>query len=139
MATNPTITHHPHIHFLRKTIDFNDQGALGSKGTAVVVGEVPAGSVIYKSMSGFQATTVFNSSTTAALLIGTDSNDDLYGTAMDLGSTLFVGLDESVSTYVASATQITATIDNSLTAATATAGSGEVVIVYATNKQTPGS
>ncbi len=136
MATDPYVTQFSHIHYLRKTLTAAADVGAGATNTARVIGEVPAGSIILKALSGVQATTVFNG-TTNTIDIGTSANDDLYATDISAASTLFVALDESVSTYVAANTVITATIAPSAT--TATAGSLEVVIAYLPNKQSPGS
>lgn len=136
MASQPYETQFSHIHFLRKTLTAAAHVGSGATNSAVVVGEVPAGSIILKALSGVQATTIFNGDTNA-IDIGTSSNDDLYATDISIASTLFVALDESVSTYVAADTIVTATIAPSAT--TAAAGSVEVVIAYLPNKQSPAS
>ncbi len=135
MATEPYVTQFSHLHYLRKTVDTGSLTS-GATNTEITIGEVPAGSIIYKSLSGVQATTVFNG-TTNTIDIGDDSDPNLYATAISVASTLFVALDESVTTYVSSDTVITATISPSTT--TATAGSVEVIIAYLPNKQSPGS
>lgn len=113
--------HTQQIHYLRKSIAYNDT-------FPVTVGKLPAGALIVKPISGVQVNTVFNAATTNVLDIGTDSNDDLYGTDLALGTATFVPLDEAVSMVVAAETLITATYAQTGTAATA--GAGEVVIAY---------
>lgn len=111
------------IHFLRKSIAFGDNG------TALVVGVIPAGSLILKPASGVHVTTVFNAGSGNVLDIGTSANDDLFGTDLALGTATFVPLDENVGGYlVTDDTTITATVALSGTAATT--GAGEVVIAF---------
>lgn len=136
MASEPYLTQFSHIHYIRKTLTAAADVGSGATNTARVIGEVPAGSIILKSLSGVQTTTVFNGDTNA-IDIGSSENDDLYATDISVASTLFVALDESVQTYVSENTVITATIAPSAT--TATAGSVEVVIAYMPNKQSPAS
>ena len=97
-------------------------------GTAVVVGTIPAGSVILKPMSGVTVSTAFNAGSTNTLNVGTTDDDNLYGTLLALGTTTFVPLDENVSFVVTEDTVITATVV--LTGTAATAGSGVVSIAY---------
>lgn len=111
------------VHFLRKGITFADNG------TAVIVGTVPAGSLILKPISGMHVTTVFNAGTNNFVDIGTTDNDDLFGTDLSGTATNFVPLDETIGGYlVASETTITVTVG--LTGTAATTGAAEVVIAF---------
>lgn len=114
--------HTQQIHFLRKSIAFGDNG------TELTVGKIPAGATILKPLSGVNVDVAFNAGTTNTLNIGTDADDNLYGTLLALGSIAFVPLDEAVAMTVAAETTITATVV--LTGTAATAGNGEVVIAY---------
>ena len=118
------------VHFLRKTVTFADDEV------AIQVGIVPAGTLILKPMSGVHVTTAFNSGTKNAVDIGTDANDDLWGTDLALGTATFVPLDEAVGGYVVSEdTIVTATVD--LTGTAATAGEAEVVICFVPDFEAP--
>lgn len=118
--------HTQQVHYLRKTITFEDDG------TEVTVGYIPSGSIIIKAASGVAVTTAFNAGTGNVLDVGADDgNDDPdeWGTDLALGATNFVPLDEAVGTYLMSAdTEITCT--PALTGTAATAGSAEVIICY---------
>ncbi len=114
--------HTQQVHYLRKSVVFGDDG------TAVTVGEIPAGATILKPLSGVNVDTAFNAGTTNTLNIGTSADDNLYGTLLAVGSIAFVPLDEAVAMTVAADTTITATVV--LTGTAATAGAGEVVIAY---------
>lgn len=111
------------VHYLRKGLVFGDNGV------ARTVGVIPAGSLILKPISGAHITTAFNAGTTNTLNIGTSADDDLFGTALALGSANFVPLDESIGGFlVAADTTVTATVVLSGTAAST--GAAEVVIAY---------
>jgi hypothetical protein len=113
------------VHYLRKDFTYADAGV------ALTVGVIPAGAVILKPLSGVDVQVAFTAATNHQLDIGTDSNDDLYATNLELNAIGFVALDEAVSMKVAAATTITATPD--LTGATNTAGAGTVVIAFLPN------
>lgn len=110
------------IQYIRKDFTFADNGAV------LKVGTLPAGAVIAKAISGVNISTVFNAGTTNVLDVGSSDNDDLFGTDLALGVVGLIPLDEAVSMYVASDTEITATVALSGTAATT--GVGQVVIAY---------
>lgn len=114
--------HQAMVHYLRKDFTFADNGKV------LTLGEVPAGSLILKPISGVNVSTAFNAGTGNVLDIGMSSNDDLYATDLALGSAGFVPADEAVSFYVASDTVFTAT--PALTGTAASAGVGQVVICY---------
>ena len=79
--------HTQQVHYLRKSVVFGDDG------TAVTVGEIPAGATILKPLSGVNVDTAFNAGTTNTLNIGTSADDNLYGTLLAVGSIAFVPLD----------------------------------------------
>tara|TARA_R110000822_G_C15336083_1_gene495266 strand:+ start:7042 stop:7425 length:384 start_codon:yes stop_codon:yes gene_type:complete len=110
------------IHYLRKTVVFGDDGV------AKTVGEIPAGALILKALSGVAVQTVFNAGTTNTLNIGTSADDNLYATLLALGALAFVPCDEAVGFRVDADTTITATVV--LTGTAATTGEAEVVIAY---------
>ncbi len=110
------------VHYLRKSIVFGDDG------TELTVGTIPSGATILKALSGVNVDTAFDAGTTNTLNIGTDADDNLYGTLLAIGAIAFVPLDEAVAMTVAADTVITATVV--LTGTAATAGAGEVLIAY---------
>jgi len=117
-------------HYCRKTLTFSDVG------TAVVVGVIPAGSILLQPVSGAAVTTVFNSDGTdfidigvSAATGGVSANDDLFATDLDVSALGFKPLDEAVAGLLLTAdTTITATYAAGGSAATT--GSAEIVIVY---------
>lgn len=112
------------VQFIRKRLTFADNGK------AVVVGTIPAGALILKSLSGAQVNVVTNAGTNNLMNIGTTADDDLYGTSISTAAIAFVPLDEAVSMYVSSDTAVTATL--ALTGTTATTGDIEAVIAFVT-------
>lgn len=112
------------VHYLRKTITYLDDGL------TVTVGEIPAGSIILKPISGVAVTTVFNAGTTNQADLGpsTDSGTDLWATDLSLATLGFVPLDEAVTNLVTVNTIVQIAVD--LIGTAATAGSAEVVIAY---------
>lgn len=124
MSTPARVDHRQLVHFLRKSYTFADDGV------ALTIGVIPSGALILKPLSGVHVTTVTNDGTAGVMDVGTDSNDDLFGTDLDIQSAAdFVPLDEAIGGFlVAADTTITATV--ALTDGDATAGAGEVVIAY---------
>lgn len=124
--------HQQMVHYLRKRITYANDGE------EVLVGVVPAGSIIHKAASGVFVHEVFNAASTNQLDIGTNGGDtsasddpDLYGTNLALGTLGFVPLDEAVSYKLDKWTKITASVD--LTGTAATTGIADVVIAYIPN------
>ena len=126
MATNTAGStarnlHQQSVHYLRKTITNADDDA------TVTVGIIPSGSLVLKPSSGIHVTTAFAGGT-PILDIGPDSNPDLLGTDLALGTTTFVPLDEEVGGYLVTSDT---TIVAQLTSGSAiTAGSGEIIITF---------
>ncbi len=114
------------VHYLRKKITFADDGK------TVDVGTIPAGALILKPLSGVMVATAFNGGTTNTLDIGpsTDSGTDLWATALALGTTTFVPIDEAVSNLVSVDTKVQAKV---VSTAGATAGEGYIVIAFIPN------
>lgn len=110
------------IQYLRERITFADNGV------AKVIGTLPAGAVILKPLSGIQVQVVFNAGTNNFIDVGTEANDDLYGTDLSGTAVAFVPLDEAVRTDVTVDTVVTATVG--LTGTAATTGIADVVIAY---------
>ncbi|BEV47350.1 hypothetical protein [Afipia carboxidovorans] len=114
------------VHYLRKKITYADNG------NTVDVGTIPAGALILKPLSGVAVATAFNGGATNTLDIGpsTDAGTDLWATALALGTTTFVPIDEAVSNLVAVDTKVQAKV---VSTAGATAGEGYIVIAYVPN------
>lgn len=114
------------VHYLRKKITYADNG------NTVDVGTIPAGALILKPLSGVAIATAFNGGTTNTLDIGpsTDTGTDLWATALALGATTFVPIDEAVSNLVAADTKVQAKV---VSTAGATAGEAYIVIAYVPN------
>ena len=66
-ATNPRSLHTQQVHYLRKSINFNDAGIAAG----VLFGTLPAGAQILPFASTISIRTAFNAATTNNLLIGT--------------------------------------------------------------------
>lgn len=120
--------HQQQLHYLRKTVTFADNGV------PVVLGVIPAGSVIVNLISGIYVTTAFNAGTTNVIDIGTTADDDVYATDLALGTRAFVAIDEAatantVNTWLTTA-DVTLTATVALAGTAATAGSAVVQIVY---------
>ncbi|OAP40361.1 hypothetical protein AU381_00080 [Sinorhizobium glycinis] len=114
------------VQYLRKTIGVADMAKV------VKLGTIPAGALILKPQSGVQVNTVFNSATTTVLDIGSAADGDLYATDLDVKTAAaFVPLDEAVSMVVTVDTELTCTLAETGTAATA--GSAVVVIAFLPN------
>lgn len=112
------------VHFLRKTIDYTMDGQ------TVDIGVIPAGSLVIKPMSGVHVVTAFNGGSTNTLDIGpsTDSGTDLWATLLALGTATFVPCDEAVGAFLVSVDTIVQC--KVVSTATASAGTGEVIICY---------
>lgn len=112
------------VQYLRKAFTYLDNGS------TLEVGTLPAGAQIIKPMSGVAVNVAFNGDTTNTLDIGVSGDTDLYATDLALGSIAFVALDEAVSGKVSSDTTIYAV---PVSSASASAGSGEIVIAFMAN------
>src|SRR6185312_3485089 len=90
------------VHYLRKAISFADNGK------TVDVGTIPAGALLLKPICGVHVSVAFNGDTTNTLDIGpsTDSGTNLWATALALGTTTFVPIDEAVSNLVSVDTKV---------------------------------
>lgn len=127
-GTNARNTNLNVLHVIRADITFADNGRV------VTIGQIPAGSQIFNTISGVYVNTAFNAGTGNVLDIGTTANDDLYGTDIALGTKAFVALDEAATAtdvntwYIATDTTFTCT--PALSGTAATAGAAVVLIAY---------
>jgi hypothetical protein len=113
-----------HIHYLRKAITYLDDGL------TVNVGTLPAGAQIIKPISGVAVNVAFNGGSTNTLDIGrsTDTGTNDLATILALGTIGFIPIDEVVSNLISTDTLIQAKV---VSTATASAGSGVIIIAYA--------
>lgn len=111
------------IHYLRKAITYADDGL------TVTVGTIPAGSLILKPISGVMVNVAFNGGSTNTLDVGpsTDVGTNLWATLLALGTIGFIPFDEVVTLLVSVDTIVQAKV---VSTATASAGSGVIVIAY---------
>lgn len=110
------------VHYVKAEITYSDDGS------AVSLGTIPAESVILPSISGVNVSTAFNDSGTDLIDIGTSADADLYATDLDGSSAGFIALDESVSLYVSSDTELTVTYAGQNS--DASAGAAQVIVAY---------
>jgi hypothetical protein len=115
--------HQAMVHYLRRDFTFADNGKV------LVVGEVPAGSVILRPDSGVHVSTAFNAGTGNVLDIGFTGDDDLFATDLALGSATFVPVDEAVGGFYRAADSVV-TATPALSGTAATAGVGHIIICY---------
>lgn len=113
----------PVVHYLRKDITYSDNGK------TIVIGKIPAGSVILKPASGVNVSTAFNGNATNTLDVGAsdDSGTNNFATILALGTADFVPLDVTGSYYVSAVTTVSMLVTST---ASASAGVGQVVIAY---------
>ena len=112
-------------HYLRKRILFSD----GAK--TVLVGTIPAGSIILAPISGVDVQTVFNYGTNNRINVGITGTLAKYGANLSLTTAGFVPMAVAVGHHVTVDTEIYAQID--VTGTAGTTGEARVVIVYATS------
>jgi hypothetical protein len=118
--------HTQQIHYLRKTITYLDNG------TNVVVGTLPAGSLILPAVSGVYVTTAFNGNSSNVVDIGITGTLEKYASDLALGTLGHIELD--VVTDSSGNSSLTTAVETILagviSTASASAGSAEVVIAY---------
>lgn len=120
--------HQQVVHFIRKTVNYNDTNI----GTGVQIGTLPAGAQITD--IGINVTTAFNAATTNNLLLGTAAAGNQIATTSDsaAGSTGFKRATTGCAlTPPTSDTAVYVTYTQTGTAATA--GKATVVISYVPN------
>jgi hypothetical protein len=110
------------VHYLRKTITFEDT-------SATLVGELPAGALILQPASGAHVVTAFNDGTTDVVDIGIEGTADQFASALDVSSTGFKALDaDGANMRVSAATKVYAVYTGGT--GDATAGEAEIAIAY---------
>lgn len=121
------------MHYLRKTVNFNDTGI----GTGIAFANpLPAGAIIHPLASTIVVRTAFNAGTTNNLLVGTSAGgNQLVATADSAagvaGVKTFALATVGVNARVANDTSIYVTYTQTGTAATA--GVADIVIAYSLN------
>lgn len=130
LQTFPSARHNMinQVNYLRANVVFG-----AANGVAVVLGAIPAGSIILKAMSGIQVNTVFNSGTLNTLDVGLGGGSGtLFSAAGSLTALAFVPLNAATGVFrVAADTVITFTPN--LTGTAPTTGDADVFIAYIEN------
>jgi hypothetical protein len=131
-ATNPRSLHTQQVHYLRKSVNFNDSGI----STGVLFGTLPAGAQILPFASTISIRTAFNAATTNNLLIGTTAGgNNICATADAAAGTLGIKTlalaTVTTNGYAAVDTDLFVTYTQ--TGAVATAGVATITIAFSVN------
>jgi hypothetical protein len=73
-------THHPHVHFIGRTVNYNDDVTAGGLAAGFYVGTLPKGALI--TQAGGNIETAFNAGSTNVLTLGLEGDsglDDIVG------------------------------------------------------------
>lgn len=111
------------VHTLRKDFTSADNGK------TLIVGVVPAGSLIRKPTSGVNVSVAFNDSGTDLLDIGVSGDNDLYATDLSVAAVGFQACDEAVS-FLVGASDVTITAVYAGQNSDMTTGAGQIVIDF---------
>ena len=131
-ATNPRFIHTQQVHYLRKTVNFNDTGIA----SGVLFGTLPAGASILPFASTIVVRTAFNAATTNNLLIGTTAGgNDICATADSAAGTAGVKTLAlaTVTTGAYRAADTDLFVAYTQTGAVATAGVATITIAFSVN------
>lgn len=99
------------------------------------IGNVPAGAILLKPISGVHVIQAFNAGTANVAEIGPSTSTELWGTDLPLGAIGFFPIDEAVSNVVAvgqSLVQVTVDLTG-----TATAGIARAIVCYLIPSRAP--
>lgn len=139
LQSNPSARHNAieQLGYLRANIVFG--GATGPfqynavNGVPIVIGTIPAGSLIMKATSGHQVITAFNAGTANTLDVGVGGGSGVtFSAAGSMTATAFVPVNAATGVFrVAVDTVITVTPN--ITGTAPTTGDVEVLITYAEN------
>lgn len=122
--------HTQQVHYLRKTVNFNDPGI----GSGVCMGTLPAGAMVIDAVTRVE--TVFNAVTTNVLTAGTNSSsyDNIVGSA-DVTEGTTGGYRAAVLTAAATsyASDTDVFVKYTQTGTAATTGKATIVIAFVVN------
>ncbi len=123
--TTPRVYHTQQIHYLRKTVNYNDAGIAGG----VIIGTLPAGAQIVD--IAVNVKTAFNAATTNNLLLGTSAAGNQIATTTDTaaGTAGFKRVTTGGALTLAADTDVYVAYTQTGTAASA--GVATIVIAYA--------
>ncbi len=123
--TTPRVYHTQQIHYLRKTVNYNDAGIAGG----VIMGTLPAGAQIVDIVVNVK--TAFNAATTNNLLLGTSAAGNQIATTTDTaaGTAGFKRATTGGALTLAADTDVFVAYTQTGTAASA--GVATIVIAYA--------
>lgn len=128
--TTPRQYQHQMVHYLRKTVNYNDSGIA----SGVYMGTLPSGAVILPFASTIAVTTAFNAGTTNNLLVGkTAGSNEYVATADSAAGTAGVKTFAlaTVTTGALMAADQDIYVAYTQTGTAATAGVAKVVLAYA--------
>ncbi len=74
-ARTPRATHHPHVHFIARTVNFDDDTTAGGLAAGFLMGTLPKGALIVT--AGGNIETAFNAGSTNILSIGIEGDSGL--------------------------------------------------------------
>ncbi len=123
--TTPRVYHTQQVHYLRKTVNYNDAGIAGG----VIIGTLPAGAQIVD--IAVNVKTAFNAATTNNLLLGTSAAGNQIATTTDTaaGTAGFKRVTTGGALTLAADTDVYVAYTQTGTAASA--GVATIVIAYA--------
>lgn len=125
-----TMTHLPVVHYLRKTVNFNDTGIANG----VKFGRLPAGAQILHAYCNVE--TVFNAATTNVLTVGTNSTsfDNILGTG-DINEASATGQAALTGAALEFTSDTDVFVKYTQSGTAATTGKAHIVVMFATNSQ----
>lgn len=131
-ATTPRTFHTQQVHYLRKTVNWNDTNIA----TGVIMGTLPAGAQILPFASTITVRTAFNAGTTNNLLVGSAAAGNQYVATADsaagsTGSKTIALATITTSSYIAADTDVYVTYTQ--TGTVASAGIATITLAFTVN------
>jgi hypothetical protein len=131
-ATTPRIFHTQQVHYLRKTVNYNDTNIA----TGVIMGTLPAGSQILPFASTITIRTAFNAGTTNNLLLGSAAGGNQYCATADsaagsTGSKTLALATITTNSYISADTDVYVTYTQ--TGGAATTGVATITLAFTVN------
>ena len=128
-ATTPRTFHTQQVHYLRKTVNWNDANIA----TGVIMGTLPAGAQIMPFASTISVRTAFNAATTNNLLVGSAAAGSQYVATADsaagtAGIKTFALATVTTNGYLSADTDVYVTYTQ--TGAVATAGIATITLAF---------